>query len=179
MVNKHRIGKGTRSNAKQVDIIDDACKGLTALHMRIQKGVGGRPLLECWHFNFALYLHAKKCQIIQWKKKFAPPPFPIEKILDPTCTSISLFPSKYDPNRLHVTSEQLVSVRQWSLLPLLCDWYFELVLCNWNIRIKQTIYFGSSKQITEIAVPSSPTHDQKCIIRNIAFVINLESTILQ
>lgn len=113
------------------------------------------------------------------KKSLPPPPFPIEKILDPTCTSISLFPSKYDPNRLHVTSEQLVSVRQWSLLPLLCGWYFELVLCNWNIRIKQTIYFGSSKQITEIAVPSSPTHDQKCIIRNIAFVINLESTILQ
>ena len=163
-----------------MDIIDDACKGLTALHMRIQKGVRGRPLLEYWHFNFALYLHAKKCQIIQWKKKFAPPPFPLRKSwIRPVLPCLFFLQSMTQINRLHVTSEQLVSVRQWSLLPLLCDWYFELVLCNWNIRIKQTIYFGSLKQITEIAVPSSPTHDQKCIIRNIAFVINLESTILQ
>lgn len=145
MVNKHRIRKGTRSNAKQVDIIDDACKGLTALHMRIQKGVGGRPLLECWHFNFALYLHAKKCQIIQWKKKFAPPPFPIEKILDPTCTSMSFFPSKYDPNRLHVTSEQLVSVRQslWDNDP--CFLCFVIGTLNWFCAIE---IYGSNKRFT-------------------------------
>ena len=131
-----------------------------------------------------LYICTQKSVRSYNEKKSLPPPFPIEKILDPTCTAMSFFPSKYDPTILLFSdcschSKQLVPVRQWSSLPLLCDWYFELVLCNWNVRIKQTIYFGSLKQITEIAVPSSPTHDQKCIIRNIAFVINLESTILQ
>lgn len=104
-----------------------------------------------------LYICTQKSVRSYNEKKSLPPPLshwenPGSDLYFHVFFSFKVWPKQTACDIRTISLCETVSVRQWSLLPLLCDWYFELVLCNWNIRIKQTIYFGSLKQITEIAI---------------------------